>query len=674
MKKIVLILLFISVNYVFSQVTLEWVKYNSGPAGSSTFYQIIKTDPAGNSYISGSYIDGNQFKGFSLKYSTSGAAGTTYWTANQMQPTCFWIDNNFNVYSGGYFNQSPIRYLDVYKCLPQGIAWESIDSLYGYGGNEALDITCDNEGNTYLLRFEGIYFIYRYSITGACTKYPLTGVPEAARIAVDQRTNDLYLASYKNDFGREGHLSKYDTDFNKKWETTFGVIGDVINLICLPDGSILTFDNIFGVKKFSPDGVYLWNGGTPGFKRDVASNTVYSLVTGDSGTYKIFNSSGNITKISSTRGNKVCSDKNNDVYVTSTNNSKARISKVTSNLSYKWDYDFEATAGAFDSIYWITTDSNCNIFAAGSEQSASGTRGLVFKLRPCDDSISGYVTYTETNNPVYNGYVRALKYNPVSREITIVAQAQFNAGQYCLRNCPKDSLFIMAFSGSNGYDYVPTYYDSVINWQRAVLIYPPSVHNNLNFKVHKQPESTHLFLSGRILLSNISEQPVKDAYIYAKKDGEFKGFSYSTAGGQYSVNTLLPGTYEIIADRIGFYPVYTTVTIQESNVYNFDIYMETVVNAKPLQNNIPSSFVLYQNYPNPFNPATSIKFDIPKTSHVKIVIYDISGKQAAVLADDIMKAGTYSVYWNASNYSSGVYFYVLSSEKYYESRKMVLVK
>jgi photosystem II stability/assembly factor-like uncharacterized protein len=93
-----------------------------------------------------------------------------------------------------------------------------------------------------------------------------------------------------------------------------------------------------------------------------------------------------------------------------------------------------------------------------------------------------------------------------------------------------------------------------------------------------------------------------------------------------------------------------------------------------ISSEIPESFVLFQNYPNPFNPATNIKFQIPKSSFVKLVIYDLLGREITVLVNLELKAGTYQADWNASIYPSGVYFYKLIADEYIETRKMVLVK
>ncbi|MEP7146540.1 MAG: T9SS type A sorting domain-containing protein, partial [bacterium] len=88
----------------------------------------------------------------------------------------------------------------------------------------------------------------------------------------------------------------------------------------------------------------------------------------------------------------------------------------------------------------------------------------------------------------------------------------------------------------------------------------------------------------------------------------------------------------------------------------------------------PNEFALFQNYPNPFNPETQINFAIPKEENVTLKIYTSLGKEIAVLVDGRKKAGNYSVTFNSSNLSSGVYIYTLSSENFVQSKRMILLK
>jgi len=88
----------------------------------------------------------------------------------------------------------------------------------------------------------------------------------------------------------------------------------------------------------------------------------------------------------------------------------------------------------------------------------------------------------------------------------------------------------------------------------------------------------------------------------------------------------------------------------------------------------PEYFTLFQNYPNPFNPTTNIRYQIPINSFVTIKIFDILGKEIETLVYRKQTAGTYDVEWNASEFSSGIYFYRLTTDGFSEVKKMILIK
>jgi len=89
---------------------------------------------------------------------------------------------------------------------------------------------------------------------------------------------------------------------------------------------------------------------------------------------------------------------------------------------------------------------------------------------------------------------------------------------------------------------------------------------------------------------------------------------------------------------------------------------------------IPKDFRLYNNYPNPFNPVTTIKFDIPKSSFVKIVIYNILGKEVSRPIEQRLEAGRYMLYFDASTLSSGTYFYSIEAAEFRDTKKMIVLK
>ena len=85
-------------------------------------------------------------------------------------------------------------------------------------------------------------------------------------------------------------------------------------------------------------------------------------------------------------------------------------------------------------------------------------------------------------------------------------------------------------------------------------------------------------------------------------------------------------------------------------------------------------FTLEQNYPNPFNPKTVVSCQLPVASDVRLVVYDLLGREVAVLMDEHKEAGTYRMMFDASMLSTGVYFYRMTSGDFVECRKMLLVK
>lgn len=100
----------------------------------------------------------------------------------------------------------------------------------------------------------------------------------------------------------------------------------------------------------------------------------------------------------------------------------------------------------------------------------------------------------------------------------------------------------------------------------------------------------------------------------------------------------------------------------------------TIVGIEDINSGVPNVFELSQNYPNPFNPATSINFNIPKHSFVKITVYDNLGKVVKELVSNTYEPGNYSVSFDATSYSSGVYFYKLEAAGFSETKSMILMK
>ena len=165
-----------------------------------------------------------------------------------------------------------------------------------------------------------------------------------------------------------------------------------------------------------------------------------------------------------------------------------------------------------------------------------------------------------------------------------------------------------------------------------------------------------------------------------------KGYATSTDGinwTKYANPVLEPGpeTYD-------FYGIWGSTTIFEDSTFkmwyagtpgshsSINYATSDTGDVVALFNDLihPKFYSLHQNYPNPFNPVTTISYDLHRDSDVILTIYDISGRLVERLVDQKQNAGNYTVQWDASARSSGVYFYKISTGEFQKVRKCLLVK
>ena len=167
--------------------------------------------------------------------------------------------------------------------------------------------------------------------------------------------------------------------------------------------------------------------------------------------------------------------------------------------------------------------------------------------------------------------------------------------------------------------------------------------------------------------------------------GRFRGMLYRTTNGGNNWLFQIPdtsygiagfGKIQFINKNIGW--AYTSYSggIHTTTGGNDTFY----TGLKQISYEVPNEFKLYQNYPNPFNPRTIIKYEInskgkSEKAKIKLIIYDITGKELVTLVNQKQTAGTYQVDFSGTGYSSGVYFYsLIVDNKIIDTKKMVLVK
>ena len=159
------------------------------------------------------------------------------------------------------------------------------------------------------------------------------------------------------------------------------------------------------------------------------------------------------------------------------------------------------------------------------------------------------------------------------------------------------------------------------------------------------------------------------------------GYAYFSAGelGLYVFDISSPGAPTLVdsLDTPGFTQNIVLIDnyLYVSDFWSLLIFQSSLisdVNEKEIS--ILTDFKLEQNYPNPFNPATEITYTIPQPAHVTLKIYNIKGEEVATLVDSKRQEGEYTVRWDASGFSSGVYLYRLEAGPYTETRRMVLLR
>jgi hypothetical protein len=180
---------------------------------------------------------------------------------------------------------------------------------------------------------------------------------------------------------------------------------------------------------------------------------------------------------------------------------------------------------------------------------------------------------------------------------------------------------------------------------------------------------------------NSATNNIVEAYLAHSTDGglTFSNINLSTQPSP----TNQPNNDVRFGDYIGldYYngrvvPVWTDERAGGFNMECYTSIISTPLSVNELTGGIPDRFELNQNYPNPFNPTTNLEFGISKLGFVSLKIYDLLGKEVAVLVNERLAPGSYSYQFSTVNYqlASGVYFYRLSAGEFTDTKRMMLLK
>ena len=164
---------------------------------------------------------------------------------------------------------------------------------------------------------------------------------------------------------------------------------------------------------------------------------------------------------------------------------------------------------------------------------------------------------------------------------------------------------------------------------------------------------------GRYLLWALGAPPASNAYSYAQW----------YAGIDVDIDSILHSNRFKAPTGVG------VITVGNGLASGVDFQFNITASAHGFfASKLPSSFRLEQNYPNPFNPTTTIRYALPKRSHVQLIVYNTLGQKIAALVNGGIDAGYHSIQFDASNLASGVYFYRLVAGSYVNTKKLLLIR
>jgi hypothetical protein len=237
---------------------------------------------------------------------------------------------------------------------------------------------------------------------------------------------------------------------------------------------------------------------------------------------------------------------------------------------------------------------------------------------------------------------------------------------------------LLFYGGSNPilfnsiiYDNSPSKIDFINVWGAEITVVSSDIQGGINGIAHNNDGIIN-WLSG-----NINANPL----FLNSTSGDFSLKDNSPCIGSGKTSTQI--------EQINYYaPTYDYLNNIRPNPIGSNPDMGAIENLKGVPtkiidqlSDIPTEFALYQNYPNPFNPLTKIQFTLPQKGNVVISIYDNLGQLVEVLFEGTKQIGYHEVSFNGSNFSSGVYFYVIkvsnsisNKEIYSASKKMCLIK
>jgi len=251
----------------------------------------------------------------------------------------------------------------------------------------------------------------------------------------------------------------------------------------------------------------------------------------------------------------------------------------------------------------------------------------------------------------------SVAYNGPSASIDVIT---------CMTTDNNDNIYVTGYSTApgTGFDYATIKYNSslVQQWVQRTT----NSGSDFPFSIAVDNASSHVFVTGSSVGSGTGYDYLTISYSFGGAFNWEKRENSSSSGNDYASGIAVQDT-----DRIY---VTGSANFSGTGIAFYTLRYSTFNAIEPISTIIPQSFQLKQNYPNPFNPVTNIRFDVPRSSFVKVSVFDVMGREVENLVNEQLMAGEYLVKWDAVKYSSGIYFYSIATDGYQSTKKMILTK
>ncbi len=520
--------------------------------------------------------------------------------------------------------------------------WTSTYNSVSNGNDEVLSMTVDNSGNVFVTGFsvttggDKDIITVKYNSAGTeqwATKFnnaDVNGDDEGTSIDVDAFGNS-YVTGYSTGNGtfKDYVTIKYSSAGNILWTARYNGSGND--------------DDISSAIKVTPAGNVYITGSSVG---NGSSEDYVTIKYNTSGAQQWVSVYNNDVVNDIDIANSITIDNSENVYVSgfsygnSKNEDYATV-KYNSSGAEQWVSRFNGASDSFDISEGIAVDNSGNVYVTGySYDSLSSEDYLTIKY-----NSSGTEQWISRFNGTGNSF-------DITSGIAVDNSGNVFVTGYSYDNSTFEDYATVKYNSDGVQQWVSEYNGEGSDFDIAVAL--------------KLDGSGNVYVTGYSFGNGTAEDYATVKY---NSDGILQ-WTEIYNGSQDGSDVAMA----LFVDLSG--NVYTSgYSYNSATAFDFvTIKYSPTVGISNVSLSAPDKFELQQNYPNPFNPSTSINYNLPSDNFVTLKIYDINGKEAATLVNGRQSRGSYSAKWNASGFSSGIYFYKLETGKFAETKRMMLIK